>query len=48
MTPRLRTCLFVSLLLPPALAAQDPALDSAVDRVAPAIVELRHQIHQNP
>ena len=41
-------CVIVALLIGPALAAQDAAVTSAVDRVAPAIIELRHQIHQNP
>ena len=38
----------VALLLPAAPAAQESAVNAAVDRIAPAIVELRHQIHQNP
>ena len=41
-------CVALALLIGPALAAQDAAVNSAVDRVAPAIIELRHQIHQNP
>jgi amidohydrolase len=41
-------CVVIALVIGPALAAQDAALTSAVDRIAPAIIELRHQIHQNP
>jgi amidohydrolase len=48
MTATLRYGLFVSLLLAPALMAQTPAIDGAVNKFTPDIVELRHQIHQNP
>src|SRR5918996_5053618 len=30
------------------LLAQDPKLAAAVERIAPQITEIRHQIHQNP
>ncbi|MEE8523703.1 MAG: amidohydrolase [Thermoanaerobaculia bacterium] len=29
-------------------AAQSPEIDAAVERLAPEIIEIRHQIHQNP
>ena len=38
----------VAVLLSAVLGAQDAAVNAAADRVAPAIIELRHQIHQNP
>lgn len=40
----------VFLLLPAVLGAQDPGarLDQEIAKVAPAVTELRHQIHQNP
>jgi amidohydrolase len=41
-----RLLLLVALTAAP--SAQHPGVDAAVARFAPAIVELRHQIHQNP
>lgn len=32
----------------PALSAQNPTVDAAVDRFVDQIIELRHQIHENP
>jgi amidohydrolase len=40
--------IFTFIALPAAPAAQHPGVDAAVATFAPAIVELRHQIHQNP
>lgn len=40
--------LSVALLIPAAVAAQDPRIDQAVERLTPAITEIRHQLHQNP
>ena len=38
----------LSFVIAPRLLAQDAALSTAVDRILPQIVALRHQIHQNP
>ena len=38
----------IALLLPAPSAAQDPRIDAAVQRLTPAITEIRHRIHQNP
>jgi amidohydrolase len=45
-----RTIVFAiaAVLSPAALAAQNAAIDRAVERHAAEIIELRHQIHQNP
>jgi amidohydrolase len=40
--------LAIGFAFPVAVQAQDPAVASAVDRFAEQIIELRHQIHQNP
>jgi amidohydrolase len=47
---RLTMLLSAAWLAVPALAAQqaDPKLLAALDRQAPAAIELRRQIHQNP
>ncbi|MCH7716516.1 MAG: amidohydrolase [Gemmatimonadetes bacterium] len=37
-----------ALLAPVVLAAQNPTVDAAVERTSAEIIELRHQIHQNP
>ena len=37
-----------ALLAPVTLAAQNPTVDAAVERASAEIIELRHQIHQNP
>ena len=45
-----RTTLTASLLLclPLAVVAQDARVEEAVERFSAEIIELRHQIHQNP
>jgi amidohydrolase len=48
MKPLCSACAVFLVLLAPALRAQDPAVNAAVDRVMPQIIALRHQIHQNP
>ena len=50
MTPRLRVLPCAALLLPGVLAAQQPKgrIDTAIDRITPAIIEIRHDIHRNP
>ena len=40
--------LLMGLAFPVAARGQDPTVDAAVDRFAEQIIELRHQIHQNP
>jgi amidohydrolase len=46
---RARTAVpWLPVLLAAPLSAQDPSIAAAVARVAPAITEVRHQIHQNP
>lgn len=40
--------LLAFLAVPPAVAAQDPAVEAAVQRFAPRAIEMRHTIHQNP
>ena len=51
MSDALKNTVLTSLLalwLPVGARAQDPAVDAAVDRFADQIIDLRHQIHQNP
>jgi len=45
---RLIVLSIAAVLSPAALAAQSAAIDRAVERHAAEIIELRHQIHQNP
>ena len=40
--------LLIGLALPTTVRAQDPGIDAAVERIVEEIIELRHQIHQNP
>jgi amidohydrolase len=37
-----------ALAAPPAVTAQDPGIDAAVQRYVDDIIEMRHQIHENP
>ena len=46
---RLATCLLLSLALPARLAAQSDAdVARATERLVPALVEIRHDLHRNP
>lgn len=40
--------LAAAIALPAAAQSADPAVAAAVDRLAPRIVEIRHDLHQNP
>ena len=46
---RLATCLLLSLALPARLAAQtDAEVARVTERLVPALVEIRHDLHRNP
>lgn len=46
--PSMAAALVMVTASPIVLSAQNGAVDDAVERLAPEIIELRHRIHQNP